>query len=215
MIRFKIQIWFTQFSRFTARQPCLRILIVHSPSWSLSCRQSGGFMAGGQRPAEGLKLISTVPFMPYSLRPLPGSLSFSFPAARHYVSFFRTSLKAPTSSICLNGFCAEFRIWLEAFGWPQWLTFLCRCSLYSCDIFLPTFCQYFGFERLHIKTVVSCSPPHPPTPFPTPPQEVTFFSRSGESSVRSRLRCGCVRAQCVAFSWFFFFFSNIVSPHLY
>lgn len=40
----------------------------------------------------------------------------------------------------------SFCVYLEAFGWPQWFTFLSRCSLYSCDIFLPTFCQYLGLK---------------------------------------------------------------------
>lgn len=58
--------------------------------------------------------------------------------------------------------CRAFVFYKKHLGDLSMITFLSRCSLYSCDIFLPTFCQYLGLKSCILTHRIQlCNPtPH-------------------------------------------------------
>lgn len=90
--------------------------------------------------------------------------------------------------------CRAFVFYKKHLGDLSMITFLSRCSLYSCDIFLPTFCQYLGLKSCILTHCIQLCNPPPPSSL----RSVMFLShasgRSSQSGLVSAIRgtaCAC------------------------
>lgn len=115
-----------------------------------------------------------------------------------------------SSSICFHGFSAVSYLTGSIWVTSQWLTFLSRCSLYSCDIFLPTFCQYLGLKGCILnRRIQLCF--LSPSQMCNDPLSRLVRVQSGLNSAVGVCACVC-RHNVLLFHCFFFL---IVSPHSY
>lgn len=111
--------------------------------------------------------------------------------------------------------CRAFVFYKKHLGDLSMITFLSRCSLYSCDIFLPTFCQYLGLKSCILTHRIQLCNPSPTSSL----RSVMFLShasgRSSQSGLVSAIRGTASACTGVVFvlphSVFFF----CVSPHSY